>query len=133
MAPVPHPVAMMRAAVLWARAKGLRVGLWKRLDAFGVHCVSAHGDRWAPDPRDGVIDPIGAAILHAQPDTDDPIVAAYEALVATDTWIAGFVAGLYREDGDPAHASAADRRVYLAAYEQGLRYRSEILMLARVA
>ena len=120
-APAPHPVIVIRTAVAWARARGLRV----RIGEFGIRCASAHGaERWEPDNA-GAIDPVACAVLHAQPEATDPFAAAAEALAAPESWVRAFCAGLAREDFTATWAESVHRKLAAAGYEAGLRFRFE--------
>jgi len=123
--PNPHPVTLIETAVLWARASGIHV----RIGSRGVHCSSLATPRWTKDPQSRGIDPVGAALLHYQPEGDDPEEAAAECLFATVEYIRAFEVGLAHENFDDAWASAADKMLRMAAYEHGLRFREKFLRM----
>lgn len=125
--PIPqpqHPVVILRAAVIWARAAGIRV----RLGSFGVICISAKAAiRWERDPVASGVCPLGAAILHAQPQATIFAAAAAEAICAPRAWLEGYQAGFDREDLPEVWAAPINRRLALAGFEAGSRYREEFI------
>lgn len=129
--PTPHPVSLIRAAIKWCRAKGIPVR--PASNGWSVHCVSQQRPKWAMYPRASGVDPISAALLHYQPEAEDPYEAAVECLFAPLSWVLAFEAGLKREEMPDAWLSAADHRLRVAGYEAGLRYRDELFRPTRVA
>lgn len=84
----------IRDAIAWARANRVFVA---PSNAFGVICVSQGSlAMWERDPRASGINPIGAAILRTQPQTDDVDDAAALAVGAPIAWLDGFCDGLAR-------------------------------------
>ncbi len=124
--PTPHPVSLIRAAVLWCRASGIPV----RLGDWGVHCVSSHArDRWERDPRASGVSVLGAALLNYQPEATELRAAAAECLFAPGAWIDAFESGLSHEEMPQAWATALDKRLRAAGYEAGCRYREEFIRI----
>jgi hypothetical protein len=120
----PHPVTLVRAAVLWCRASGISV----RLGSRGVICTSQHArTRWERDPDAHGVCPIGAALINYQPEATDPEEAAAECLFAPVAWVRVFEAALNHEDIPEEWAGASDRLLRAAAYEAGVRFREEFI------
>lgn len=125
-----HPILIIRAAVRWALAAGHPV----RLGSWGVHCVSSlQRDRWAIDPTATGIDPVGAAILHAQPEETEPYAAAAAALNAPEPWVHGFIDALEGEAQGRRWTESIHRAQYAAGFEGGTLYRDTYLRRARAA
>ncbi len=120
-----HPVELIRSSVLWIRAAKIQVHLGK----LGVHCVSQHGrNPWAQEPGARFVDPLGSVLLHAQPPAaDDPHDALAEALFAPVEWVRAFAAGLDLQEMPEEWITALDHRLRVSAYEQGIRYREELI------
>lgn len=125
--PTPHPVTLIRAAVLWCRASGVAVRLGIAGAGWGVHCVNQTKPKWERDPRSSGVNPLGAALLNYQPEAGETFAAAAECLFAPEYWIRAFEAGLNREEFVTAWSEASDRELRAAAYEAGIRYREELI------
>jgi hypothetical protein len=88
----PDTRQLIREATAWALEHGHAV---ITSQDRGVVRVSSEFPRWAPDPRRGKrINPVGAAILKEQPDTDDVDRAAIESLHTSKGWIDAYEVGL---------------------------------------
>lgn len=123
--PMAHPVVLIRAAIVWAHASNIPVRLGS--SGWSVYCVSQQSPKWAMYPRASGVCPLGAAILHYQPEAEDPYEAAAECLHAPPWWILAFEAGLNREDFLTEWAAGPDRAHRAEAYEQGIRYRESFI------
>lgn len=121
--PKPHPILVLRAAVEWARARGIAVRLGV---PWGVQCVSSHdGYRWEMEPGARAVDPIGAAILERQPMATEPYAAAAEALSAPAAWIHGLQEALDDEEPSTSWGESVHRALYAAGREAGVLYRAD--------
>lgn len=121
-----HPITILRDAVLWCRASKIPVRLG---DHFGVIRMPPRSGarRWERDPDFAGVNPIGAAILHAQPDATIQSVAAAEALHAPIVWVFGVQDALNQADAERRSPEPEQRALYAAGLEAGTRYREEFL------
>lgn len=117
-----HPITLIRAAVLWARAANIpvRLGRWGVMTAFENGAI-----HWKRDPAARAVDPIGCAILHAQPEATEPYAAAAEALSAPAAWVHGLQQSLDHESPSTSWTESIQRRLYAAGYTAGVQYRVE--------
>ncbi len=124
----PHPATTVRAAVEWARGRGLRVRL---VESFGVVCVSQHADeRWEIDPRADGVSPIGVCVLREQPPCSDPDEAASIALDAPASYVTGLARGIAKGEPSKEWEGSVDRRLFAAGYMAGLFVRSWMMTRA---
>jgi hypothetical protein len=119
-----HPVHAVRAAVEWSRGRGLRIRL---VEEFGVVCISTHAPRWEVDPSVTGPNPVGAAILMAQPECSDLDEAAALALGVPLAWVEGLAAGVARAEPSKTWATSVARHMYLGGFEAGLFVRSWLM------
>lgn len=118
----PHPIEIIRDAVRAVRAQGIAVVPGD----LGVHCTGSAGlVTWERD-RDRVVSPMGAVLLHVQPQAADTEKALALALDAPEAWLYGFEAGVSRTPPADAWAALPNARLFLAAYKQGIEYRGEL-------
>jgi hypothetical protein len=118
----PHPITTVRAAVAWARGKGIRIRL---VEDFGVVCISHHAaETWVQDPRAEGPNVIGAVMLMVQPQLTDVDKAAALAMAAPIAYVEGFAAGCAKADPSKAWETSVARRLYAAGFEAGLFTRS---------
>jgi len=121
----PHPATTVRAAVEWARGRGLRVRL---VESFGVVCVSQHADeRWELDPRAEGISPVGCCVLMDQPSTSDTDEAASLALDAPASYVTGLARGIAKGEPSAEWDGSVDRRLFSAGYMAGLFVRGWLM------
>lgn len=124
----PHALNELRAAMLWAREKGLSV---RPSSHFGVISTSEHSDvmaTWEVDPlAKGGPNPIGCAILRCQPQTSDTDEAAVMALGAPLAFVEGFCAAVAREELSKAWSESVARVQYLAGAAAGSMVRAWLL------
>jgi hypothetical protein len=121
----PHPATTVKAAVEWARGRGLRVRL---VEEFGVVAISQHADeRWELDPRAEGVSPIGCCVLQEQPRCSDPDEAASLALDAPASYVTGLARGIAKGQPSAEWTEAVDRRLFMAGYEAGLFVRSWLM------
>jgi hypothetical protein len=120
----PHPINTVRAAVAWARGRGLQITL---VEDFGVVCLSSALPTWVADPRAEGPNIVGACIMRVQPHTTNIEKAAEIAMGAPMAYCEGFARGLAKLD--PAHEwdGSLARRLFAAGYEAGVFARSWML------
>lgn len=120
----PHPATTVKAAVEWARGRGLRVRL---VESFGVVCLSTHAPEWELDPRADALSPIGAVVLMVQPPCSDPDEAASLVLDAPASYVTGLARGIAKGEPSETWTDSVDRRLFAAGYEAGLFVRSWLM------
>jgi hypothetical protein len=126
----PHPATTVKAAIEWARDKGLRIRL---VESFGVVCISTHAPTWEVDPRAEGVSPVGAVVLMEQPPCSDTDEAASLALDAPPAYCDGLAAGIAKAEPSKAWVESTARRLYLAGWEAGLFVRSWLMRGGAVA
>lgn len=122
-----HPITILRDAVLWCRASRIPVRLGEH---FGVIRAPGHrgsSERWVRDPEFAGVNPIGAAILHAQPDATIQSVAAAEALAAPIVWVFGLQDAIEQADPERRSTDPEQRALYAAGFEAGTIYREQFI------
>jgi len=119
-----HPIEVIREAVLNQRASGVPV----RIGPLGVHCTSQQPPCWERDPREKGVSPLGAVLLehtYALPiDPHESLAVLFDAPVA---FVDGLADGLDRVEPDKTRTGKAGALAYIAAWEQGNRFREELL------
>lgn len=121
--PKPHPLTVVRDAVLSAVASGIHV----RIGELGVACTSSHGaHRWARD-RDAAISPLGAVLLELQPEATEVYAALAEAFDVREAFVHGLEGGLDHEAPSQNWTSTINAGQFLAGYETGSLFREEFL------
>lgn len=93
------------------------------VDGYGVVCTSTNAPSWEPDPRAGSVDPIGAAILLAQPRVADVHRAALIALDCSAAMVAGLETGLRHEVPSREMMSAPNRDLFTHGLQVGIVFR----------
>lgn len=119
-----HPIEVIRSAVLSQRAAGARISI----GLLGVHVVSAESPRWERDPRAKWLSPLGAVLLEVQPsEWDDPYDALAEVFETRLAYVEGLIDGMEKAEPDKDRAGTRDGRLYVTGWEQGYRFREEML------
>lgn len=117
-------VTILREALEWARTMRIRV----IPAAHPVECVSSFASvRWVRRDPDAVIDPIGAAILRAQPHATELPDAAAEALNSTIPCCEGLADGLAGEPPSKSWVGSHVSRLYYPGYVAGTELRCHML------
>jgi hypothetical protein len=114
-------------AVAWGAVEGIPLKL-NNLTGHGVVCTSTHGRvLWERDRRQPGCDPIGMAILKAQPQATLIPEAAAEALGVSIPNAEGLAEGLAALEPSTAWDRSIVRHRFLAGYEAGVLLRMAIL------
>lgn len=123
-APLTPPLAILRAALRWARVEGIPVAA--QPDA-GVACVSRESERpWERDRLRDAVNPVGAAILMQQPRSPHVWAAAAEVLGGSIPFSEGVQDGIARADSEAKRFGAA-AQLYLNGFEIGSFVRQLVL------
>lgn len=123
--PSASPLTAIREAVAWAR----RLGLFVRpvVEFHGVECTSTLGEApWVLARELGGLDPIGAAILKAQPLQTDLDRAAAEALGGSVPYSECFAAALRGEPMPHGWRLSSAYLVGLCGHSEGEVMRQEL-------
>ena len=124
--PVPqHPIELIREAVLNQRAAGIYVRVGAPL---GVHCTSQQPPCWERDPREASVSPLGACLLeHSYAPPIDPHEALAVLFDAPLAFVDGLADGMEKVEPDRTRTGKPGALAYIGAWEQGYRFREELL------
>ena len=119
-----HPIEIIREAVLNQRATGVPV----RIGPLGVHCTSQQPPCWERDPREASVSPLGACLLeHPYALPIDPLEALAVLFDAPLPFVEGLADGVDRAEPDKARTGKPGALAFIGGWEQGYRFREELL------
>lgn len=121
----PHPLTLIRDAVLAARADGYPVIIGS---GWGVVCTSSHGARrWEVDPRAAGVDPLGAVLVRHQPRATSHQAALAEALDVPAIYVTGLEDGIEQARPERTLPTSVARGLYAAGWATAALVREELL------